>query len=60
MRLHQNGDAYGMSQNVDPGATYTVSGSMITPSEPGQYGEAWAIQEGDTPLCTFWVIVNVQ
>ncbi len=60
VRLHQNGDAYGMSQNVDPGATYTVSGSMITPSEPGQYGEAWALQEGDTPLCTFWVIVNVQ
>lgn len=60
VRLHQNGDRYGMSQNVDPGATYTVSGSMITPPDPGQYGEAWALQEGETTLCTFWVIVNVE
>jgi uncharacterized protein YraI len=60
VRLHQNGDLYGISQNVEPGATYTVSGGMITPDQPGQYGEAWALQQGDTPLCTFWVIVNVQ
>jgi uncharacterized protein YraI len=59
-RLHQNGDMYGISQNVDPGGTYTVSGSMISPADPGQYGEAWSlINTNGTTYCTFWIIINV-
>jgi uncharacterized protein YraI len=59
-RLHEGGDTYGMSQNVDPGNNYTVTIPMITPPGSGQYGEAWSLQSGGTTLCTFWVIVNVQ
>jgi uncharacterized protein YraI len=59
-RLHQNYDVYDITTTVQPGEQYTVSGSLITPSTPGQYGEAWSIMTGSTTLCTFWVIVNVQ
>ena len=59
-RLHQNGDLYGISKSVVPGGTYTVSGSLITPADPGEYGEAWALQQNGTNLCTFWVIVEVK
>jgi uncharacterized protein YraI len=59
-RLHQNGDVYGMSENVDPGGTYTVSGNLITPADPGEYGEAWALQQNGTNVCTFWIIVDVK
>jgi uncharacterized protein YraI len=59
-RLHSTGDVYDINQTVDPGQTYTVSGSLITPDSPGQYGEAWALMRGQTLLCSFWIIVNAQ
>jgi len=59
-RLHQNGDVYGISESVVPGATYTVSGSLITPATPGTYGEAWALQQNGTNVCTFYVIVEAK
>jgi len=59
-RLHQNGDVYDITTTVQPGESYTVSGGLITPAEPGQYGEAWALQQEGTALCTFWVLVNAQ
>ena len=60
MRLHQNWDVYDITATVQPGENFTVNGSLITPDEPGQYGEAWAIQQGQNILCTFWIIVTVQ
>ena len=60
VRLHQNWDLYDITATVQPGETYTVSGGLITPPDPGQYGEAWAIQQGPDLLCTFWILVNVQ
>ena len=60
-RLHQNGDLYDIDQKVQPGEQYTVSIPMITPPNPGQYGEAWALRQGSSNiLCNFWVIVNAQ
>ena len=60
-RLHQNGDRYDLYTTVQPGQTVTINGSLITPATPGQYGEAWALQMGNsTPLCTFWIIVNAK
>jgi hypothetical protein len=60
-RLHQNWDVYDIPYTVKPGETLTIDGSLITPADPGQYGEAWAIQQGTkTIYCTFWIIVNVQ
>jgi uncharacterized protein YraI len=59
-RLHQNGDLYGISKSVAPGDTYTVSGGLITPATPGEYGEAWALIQNDVQVCTFWVLVTVQ
>jgi hypothetical protein len=59
-RLHQNWDIYDITATVQPGESYTVSGGLITPSQAGQYGEAWALQSADETLCTFWVIINVE
>jgi uncharacterized protein YraI len=59
-RLHQNYDVYDLTTTVQPGETYAVSGGMITPPNPGQYGEAWSLMSGGTTLCTFWVIVDVK
>jgi hypothetical protein len=33
---------------------------MITPADPGQYGEAWSLVQNGTTLCTFWIIVDVE
>ena len=59
-RLHQNGDVYDITASVNPGETYTVQGSLITPATPGEYGEAWSLQQDGVQVCTFWVIVDVQ
>jgi uncharacterized protein YraI len=59
-RLHQNGDVYDITATVNPGETYTVSGGLITPATPGEYGEAWSLQQDGVQVCTFWVIVNVK
>jgi uncharacterized protein YraI len=60
MRLHQNWDLYDITQTVQPGENLTVNGSLITPDQPGQYGEAWALMQEGQSLCTFWVIVDVK
>jgi hypothetical protein len=61
IRLHQNFDVYDIPYTVNPGETLTLDGSLITPADPGQYGEAWAIQQGaNTIYCTFWIVVNAQ
>ena len=60
VRLHQQGDLYDITTTVQPGTTYTISGTLITPPESGQFGEAWALQQGQKTLCTFWIIVEVQ
>jgi hypothetical protein len=60
VRLHQHGDLYDITQTVQPGENYTISGSFFTPAEPGQYGEAWVLQQGQNTLCTFWIVVEVQ
>jgi uncharacterized protein YraI len=59
-RLHQNGDVYDITTTVEPGATYTVQGGLITPATAGEYGEAWSLQQEGVQVCTFWVIVDVQ
>jgi uncharacterized protein YraI len=60
VRLHQHGDLYDITQTVQPGENYTISGSLFAPAEPGQYGEAWVLQQGQNTLCTFWIVVEVQ
>ena len=60
MRLHQNYDLYDITQSVDPGANYTVTVPMVSPDTTGQWGEAWALQQGSSNiLCTFWVVIEV-
>ena len=60
-RLHQNYDLYDITKTVQPGENYTISGGLITPPNPGQYGEAWALRQGsENILCSFWIIVNVE
>jgi uncharacterized protein YraI len=60
IRLHQNWDIYDLPTTVAAGESITLTGGSITPSEPGQYGEVWALQQGSQVLCTFRIIVNVQ
>ena len=61
MRLHQNYDLYDITQSVDPGANYTVTVPMVSPDTTGQWGEAWALQQGSSNiLCSFWVIIDVK
>lgn len=59
-RLHQNYDMYDITTTVQPGETYTVSGGLITPATPGQYGEAWSLVSNGATVCTFWVIVTAK
>jgi uncharacterized protein YraI len=60
VRLHQYSDLYDLPETVQPGDSFTVSGIAITPPDPGEYGEAWAIQQGQNVLCTFWIVVTVE
>ena len=60
-RLHQNYDVFDLPYTVNPGETLILDGSLITPADPGQYGEAWAIQQAQKNVyCTFWIVVNAQ
>jgi hypothetical protein len=59
VRLHQHGDLYDITTTVQPGQTYTISGDLITPPGSGQFGEAWALKQGQNTLCTFWIVVDV-
>jgi uncharacterized protein YraI len=59
-RLHENYDMYDITTTVQPGDNYTVSGPLIMPATPGQYGEAWSLVSSGTTVCTFWIIVNAQ
>jgi hypothetical protein len=53
-------DVYDITIPVEPGWNFGPSHPMIAPSQPGTYGEAWAIVRGDEPVCTFWVIYEVR
>jgi len=60
-RLHQGLDRFDLPVTIQPGQTLTLNGSGITPASAGQFGEAWALQMGNSaPLCTFWIIVNAK
>lgn len=60
-RLHQNNDVFDLPYTVRPGESLILDGSLITPANPGIYGEAWAIQQGQKNVyCTFWIVVNAE
>jgi hypothetical protein len=57
--LHQGSDIYDLATNVEPGATYNFSVTMIAPFETGVYGEVWEVAQGSQPICQFYVYINV-
>ncbi len=59
VQIHTGSDVYDLTSNVNAGATYNFSVSMIAPFNAGQYGEMWQLQQGDQVLCQFYVYITV-
>jgi uncharacterized protein YgiM (DUF1202 family) len=49
-----------LNNDVAYGETYEVSVSMTAPSVAGQFGEYWIIMQGDTTVCYFYNVIQVQ
>ena len=52
-------DLLDLTQSVSPGSTYSVVVPMKAPTNSGQYGETWSINENNTSFCQFYNVVNV-
>jgi uncharacterized protein YraI len=59
VQMHTGSDLYDLTSNVNSGATYNFSVSMIAPFNAGQYGEMWQVQQGGQVLCQFYVYITV-
>jgi len=59
VQLHTGSDLYDLSANVNTGATYNFTVSMIAPFSGGTYGEEWQVQQGNQVLCQFYVYITV-
>jgi uncharacterized protein YraI len=59
VQLHTGSDLYDLSANVNTGATYNFTVSMIAPFSGGTYGEEWQVQQGSQVLCQFYVYITV-
>ena len=57
--LHQGSDIYDLTNTVAPGATYNFTVPMISPFDPGSYGELWQVAWGGSLLCEFYVYITV-
>jgi uncharacterized protein YraI len=57
--LHQGSDFYDLAASVEPGATYNFTVSMISPFDPGTYGEVWEVVLGNQPICQFYSYITV-
>ena len=59
VQMHTGSDLYDLTANVNTGATYNFSVSMIAPFNGGNYGEMWQVQQGSQVLCQFYVYITV-
>ena len=59
VQLHTGSDIFDLSANVNAGATYNFTVSMIAPFSGGTYGEMWQVNQGSTVFCQFYVYIVV-
>lgn len=59
VQMHTGSDVYDLTANVNSGATYNFTVSMIAPFNSGQYGEGWQVVQGSQVLCQFYVYITV-
>ncbi len=59
VQMHTGSDLYDLTANVNSGATYNFTVSMIAPFNSGTYGEQWQVQQGSKVLCQFYVYITV-
>ena len=59
VQMHTGSDVFDLTANVNAGATYNFTVSMIAPFNAGSYGEGWQVQQGSQVLCQFYVYITV-
>ena len=59
VQMHTGSDVYDLSANVNTGATYNFTVSMIAPFSGGTYGEEWQVNQGSQVICQFYVYITV-
>jgi uncharacterized protein YraI len=59
VQMHTGSDIYDLSADVNTGATYNFSVSMIAPFNTGTYGEMWQVNQGSQVFCQFYVYITV-
>ena len=58
--LHLGPDVNDLVIPTEPGWTYGLTMTMITPYTPGTYREAWSIVHGNQTICVYWLIIEVR
>lgn len=59
VQLHTGSDLYDLTANINAGANYNFTVSMIAPFNSGNYGEMWQVQQGSQVFCQFYVYITV-
>lgn len=59
VQMHTGADLYDLTADVNSGATYNFSVSMIAPFNGGTYGEMWQVNQGSQVICQFYVYITV-
>lgn len=58
--IHTSPDSYDLQETVNSGSETTLFVDMKAPSQPGTYGETWAVVQGSTTLCQWSITITVQ
>lgn len=57
--MHTHGSLFNMPANTGPGQKVTIIVDMTAPKNLGYYTESWALVNGSTVFCRFWIGINV-
>lgn len=53
-------NVYDMPYDVSPGAMLTIPVKMVAPAKAGAYTSNWALVQGSTPICQFYLQILVR
>jgi hypothetical protein len=60
VKLHQGEGLYDLPSLVEPDDQITFYIDMLSPADPGSYGETWALVKGSTVICKWSISIKVK
>ena len=60
VKIHQGEGLYDLPSLVEPDDQITIYIDMLSPADPGSYGETWALVSGSTVICKWSISIKVK